>query len=84
MSIRLFLDEDVHAQLSTISCARGFDAIHAQEAGRNVKDFVLLHNIYLMQGLEHSGIVVSKQRPLAITLRKLLRFLRAHTRSTMT
>lgn len=32
--IKLFLDEDVHASLSTILQKRGFDVVHAQESKR--------------------------------------------------
>ena len=32
--IKLFIDEDVHAVLSTILRKRGIDAIHAQEIGK--------------------------------------------------
>ncbi len=41
----------------------------------NVKDFVLLHNDYVMKGREHWGIIVSKQLPIGETMRRLLRIL---------
>ena len=52
----------------------------AAAAGRclvtfNVKDFVLLHNVYSRTGREHFGVVVSKQISLSVALRKMLAFL---------
>lgn len=41
----------------------------------NVKDFVLLHNEYVQNGQDHSGIIVSKQLSIRETIRKLLRVL---------
>jgi len=98
--IKLFLDEDVHAVLSTILQKRGFDVEHAQEVEKkgmsdaeqlayasqqqrclmsfNVKDYVLLHNDYVKQGLEHCGIIVSKQLPIGETLRRILSVLQSY------
>ena len=41
----------------------------------NVKDFVLLHNVYVAEEKEHWGILVSKQRPVGEVLRRLLALL---------
>lgn len=38
----------------------------------NVKDYVQLHNQYVNTGLEHWGIIVSKQIPIGETLSRLL------------
>lgn len=38
----------------------------------NVKDLVLLHNLYVAEEEEHWGIVVSKQRSVGEMLRRLL------------
>jgi len=41
----------------------------------NVKDFVVLHNTYVQTARNHFGIIVSKQRPIGETLRRLLHVL---------
>ncbi len=41
----------------------------------NIKDFVLLHNLYVTEEKEHWGILVSKQRPVGEVLRRLLALL---------
>ena len=91
--IRLFLDEDIHANLSTILQKRGYDVIHAQELQRkgrtnfeqlefavshercllcfNIKDFVLLHNQYVMQDKDF-GLIVSKKMSINQTLKNTL------------
>lgn len=45
----------------------------------NVKDFVVLHNAYLEQGLLHEGIIVSQQIPIGESLRRLLRMLQQYS-----
>lgn len=103
--IKLFLDEDVHAALSTILQKRGFDVLHAQDSDKkgnsdteqleyaaqkkrclmtfNVKDYVLLHNEYVRNGLEHWGIIVSKQLPMGDTLRRILNVLQRYSQKSM-
>ncbi len=49
----------------------------------NVKDFVLLHNEYVRASKHHFGIVVSKQRPVGETLRRLLGVLGRHSPTTI-
>jgi len=49
----------------------------------NVKDFVLLHNHYVKQGTNHWGIIVSKQLPLSLTLRRLLSALQTKSHESM-
>lgn len=49
----------------------------------NVKDFVLLHNRYVHEEKNHSGIVVSKQVALSLTLKRVLRLLQDNTRSAI-
>jgi len=44
----------------------------------NLKDFIQLHNIYVKNGEEHFGIIVSKQLPIGEALRKLLALLLIH------
>ena len=39
----------------------------------NVRDFVLLHNLYAEQNKTHWGIVVSRQLPIGETLKRLLK-----------
>jgi predicted nuclease of predicted toxin-antitoxin system len=41
----------------------------------NVKDFVLLHNDYVISEKEHFGIIVSSQLPICEALRRLLALL---------
>ncbi len=41
----------------------------------NVGDFVRLHNRWVTEGLEHAGIIVSKQLPVGESLRRLLALL---------
>ncbi|MEA5479227.1 DUF5615 family PIN-like protein [Pseudanabaena galeata UHCC 0370] len=41
----------------------------------NVKDFVLLHNDYVISEKEHFGIIVSPQLPIGEALRRLLALL---------
>jgi predicted nuclease of predicted toxin-antitoxin system len=103
--IKLFIDEDVHAALSTVLRKRGFDVAHAQEVDRkgksdseqleyaslqqrclmsfNVKDYVLLHNLYVQQRKEHWGIIVSKQLPMGETLRRVLTVLQRNSKESM-
>jgi hypothetical protein len=39
----------------------------------NVGDFARLHHDWMQQGLHHAGLVVSQQRPIGETLRRLIR-----------
>jgi predicted nuclease of predicted toxin-antitoxin system len=41
----------------------------------NAPDYIALHRQYLAEGKSHAGIVVSKQRPIRETLRRLLNLL---------
>ncbi|MCG8603589.1 DUF5615 family PIN-like protein [bacterium] len=103
--VKLFLDEDVHAALSTILQKRGFDVVHAQHADKkgrpdaelleyavqqqrcimsfNVKDYVQLHNDYVQKGLEHWGIIISKQLPIGETLRRVLIILQRYPKESL-
>jgi predicted nuclease of predicted toxin-antitoxin system len=105
LKVKLFLDEDVHAELAHALRNRGFDAVHAQELARkgktdreqldyaiqeqrcvvtfNVKDFVVLHNDYIMEQRGHWGIIVSTQLPLGETMKRLLRKLQSVWAETM-
>ena len=38
----------------------------------NVKDFVELHREFIIEGKEHYGIIVSRQRPIGAALKRLL------------
>lgn len=49
----------------------------------NVKDYVLLHNEYVLQAKEHWGIIVSKQLPVGEALRRILNLLQGHSQKTM-
>ena len=49
----------------------------------NVRDFVILHNEYGQIGQDHFGILVSKQRPVGETLRRLLRALQMFSQVSM-
>ncbi|MBI4768481.1 MAG: DUF5615 family PIN-like protein [Deltaproteobacteria bacterium] len=49
----------------------------------NVKDFVILHNDYVKNQLDHWGIIVSKQIPLRETLRKTIRLLQKFSKETL-
>ncbi len=49
----------------------------------NTRDFVQLHNHCLVQGREHTGIIVSNQLQVGVILRHLLRLLDARTASDM-
>jgi predicted nuclease of predicted toxin-antitoxin system len=49
----------------------------------NVKDYVLLHNQFAREGKNHFGIIVSRQRPIGETLRRLLIVLQKFTKGTM-
>jgi len=49
----------------------------------NVKDFVLLHNEYLDDGRNHSGIIVSKHLPIGETLRRLLNLLQRFSKESI-
>jgi hypothetical protein len=45
----------------------------------NVGHFVQLHNLWVESGLEHAGIIVSKQLPIGESLRQLLGLLQRET-----
>lgn len=45
----------------------------------NVKDYVLLHNEYVQQAIEHWGIIVSKQLPIGETLKRILNILQHYS-----
>ena len=47
----------------------------------NVGEFVVWHGEFLRNQLEHSGIIVSAQKPLSRILRELLSFLQTHAAS---
>jgi len=49
----------------------------------NVKDFVILHNFYVINRQDHWGIVVSKQIPLRETLRRVLQLLQQFSMETL-
>ncbi len=49
----------------------------------NTQDFVQLHNRYLSQGEQHSGIIVSDQLPVGILLRRLLKLINSKTPADM-
>ena len=61
---------------------------HAAAKGRtiftfNASDFLALHRQYLNEGKTHAGIIVSRQRPIRETLRRLLDLLNRITASEM-
>ena len=41
----------------------------------NVADFYIQHNEFIRKGIEHKGIILSKQRPIGIITKALLRML---------
>jgi hypothetical protein len=45
----------------------------------NVGEFVVWHGKFVHHGREHSGIIVSPQRPLGQMLREILAFLQTHS-----
>lgn len=49
----------------------------------NVKDFVLLHNEYVINEKEHFGIIVASQLPIGEALRRLLALLQRSSRESM-
>ena len=49
----------------------------------NVKDFVILHNLYVKNHQDHWGIIVSKQIPLRETLNRTLRLLQKFSKETL-
>jgi hypothetical protein len=49
----------------------------------NVGHFVQLHNSWLQSGLEHAGIIVSRQLPVGESLRRLLALLQRETAASM-
>lgn len=71
----------IHVQeLDRKGCSDRAQLIYAVETQRclysfNVKDFVVLHNSYLEQELEHWGIAVSQQLPVGESLRRILKML---------
>ena len=99
--IKLYLDEDVHPNLSSALCARGYDVVSAHEierrgfsdaaqlefaaqAGRtlvsfNATDYIKLHNAYWEEKKVHAGIILSKQVPLKVLIRRFGLFLQQHT-----
>lgn len=69
----------LHAQeLNRKGCSDQEQLIYAVESQRclysfNVKDFVVLHNLYQNQGSKHWGILVSPQTSISDSLRRILR-----------
>jgi hypothetical protein len=49
----------------------------------NVGDFVRWHNRWIADGREHAGIIVSKQRPVVESLRRLLVLLQQEDSESM-
>jgi predicted nuclease of predicted toxin-antitoxin system len=49
----------------------------------NVKDFVLLHNEYVVNEKEHFGIIVASQLPIGEALRRLLALLQRSSEESM-
>jgi hypothetical protein len=49
----------------------------------NVGDFVRLHNRWIEDGREHTGIIVSKQLPVGEALRRLLALMQKETADSM-
>ncbi len=49
----------------------------------NVRDFVLLHNLYVRDNTDHFGIIVSKQIPLRVTLARILRIVQSQTQESL-
>ena len=49
----------------------------------NMKDFVILHNRYMMENKSHAGIIVSKQLPFRETFRRMLQKLQHFSEKTM-
>jgi len=49
----------------------------------NVKDFVLLHNDYVLHEREHFGIIVAPQLPIGEVLRRLLALLQENSQISM-
>lgn len=52
--------------------------IYATKEGRaifthNKRDFMILHNEYLMKGNDHAGIILSDQMPVGILLRRFMK-----------
>lgn len=45
----------------------------------NVGDFNRLHKEYIESGKKHSGILLSKQIPISETIKRLVKFLYAHS-----
>jgi len=45
----------------------------------NVGEFVAWHGKFIHAGREHSGIIVSAQKPVGKMLREMLAFLQTHT-----
>lgn len=99
--IKLYLDEDVHPNLSSALCARGYDVVSAHEVARrgfsdaaqlefaaqagrilvsfNAVDYTKLHRAYWEEGKVHAGIILSKQVPLKVLMRRFGPFLQQHT-----
>lgn len=49
----------------------------------NIKDYIILHNKYVQQNKEHWGIIVSRQRPLGETLRRVLQRMQRFTKESI-
>ena len=49
----------------------------------NIKDFVKLHNDYVLNNREHWGIILSKQLPIGETMRRVLMVLQTYSQESM-
>ena len=49
----------------------------------NAKDFDVLNKEYLQENREHWGIIVSKQIPIGLILKRLLKILESHSQEDM-
>lgn len=105
MKPKLYLDEDVHADLAEALRKRGFDVVHTQEINKkgsndfeqinyaieeercilshNIRDFVLLHNYFMKNNLSHCGIILSRQKPIKVTLSNLLNLLQSSSQEKL-
>jgi hypothetical protein len=75
-------------EANLMAASDGVQLDYATRSGRiiftyNVRDFARLHAEYLSAGQHHTGIIVSEQAPVGVTMRRLLKLINTRAPADM-